>query len=112
MRFTTVIATIFAATLFCAGAANAQMGLPDMGKAAASAVGDAAKSTVDSAKSAVSGATDSVRGAAGKLTKPKVSDEAKAAAAKECASQAESNGLIGKALHKFVSNCKKTAGKS
>jgi hypothetical protein len=106
--------------LVVAGPAAAQMGLGDMGKAATSAVGSAGKAAVDSAKGAatdaVSGATEQGRGAAEKVMKGKSdngkSDNGKAALAKECAGQADSSGLIGKALRKFVSSCVKSGGKS
>jgi hypothetical protein len=115
MRYTTILSTVFAAMLVVAGPAAAQMGLGDMGKAATSAVGSAGRAAVDSAKGAatdaVSGATEQGRGAAEKVMKAKP-DNGKAALAKECAGQADSSGLIGKALRKFVSSCVKSGGKS
>jgi hypothetical protein len=97
MRITTLLSTICAATLCYVAAAGAQA-LPDLGQAASSAAGAVEKNAVDSAKQATSN----------KLTQ--IKDSGKGAIAKACADQAQSQGLAGKALRKFVASCTKNGG--
>jgi hypothetical protein len=97
MRFTTVFYTICLVATFGSGAAGAQ-GLPDLGQAASSAASAAGQNAVDSVKQT----------AADKLNKAK--DSGATAILKACADQAESEGLTGRALRKYVASCKKSGG--
>jgi hypothetical protein len=110
MRVTTLFCMIGVATLCHAGAASAQAGLPNVGQAGAPNVGGAASSAAGTAGAAGTGLLDSAKKAVGdKLTE--VKDGGKAAIAKACADQAESQGLVGKALRKFVASCKRDGAK-